>query len=303
LAKEPFLIHERRLHAKASEEYVRVEFRYGTKTYDWDVPIEYRRTGTHLADKSDAEIEAYVREVYEKCDPSNWKTFKKEQSDFWSSRENAEVTKSFFDVLNYSYEWRSGESDFPNNPNPSRRFQDTKEMGYTIATRTKMWDARTKRNCTHWLLLPLPRGGISGYETWTKALRDRIINLLGSYDAYEGKTVKKDHLLPDHKFPEIRWDGNTRRSDLSVLSDEELKSDFQLINNQRNQQKREACRECYQTGNRGYPFGIAFFYSGSESWDLKIPPRGEDARAGCVGCGWYDLEAWRQALARRLEES
>jgi len=40
-------------------------------------------------------------------------------------------------------------------------------------------------------------------------------------------------------------------------------------------QKREVCRSCYQTGQRGVLHGINFFYAGSEYWDNDIPKRGE----------------------------
>jgi len=296
-------ILKRRQHTKASEEYVSVRFRYGMEIIEWDVPIEYRRTGTHFADSSETEIRDYIEEVYENCNPARWAVFRKEQQDFWKDKGGAKVTKPFFDVLVKDFTWKSIDSDLPANPNWARRIQDLKEMGYTLATQTAMKDVKTGRNCTHLLLLPLPRGGITGYETWTPEIRNRIIELLQTRDAYEGKKAKKDGLLPDHKFPEIRWDETVRRPDLSELTDKEILHDFQLLNNQRNLQKREVCRGCYQTGQRGYPFGIVFFYEGSNNWDLKFPKRGPGAESGCVGCGWYDLEAWRKALNDSVEDT
>jgi hypothetical protein len=124
------------------------------------------------------------------------------------------------------------------------------------------------------------------------------MRVLDNYDAYEGKNGA--HLLPDHKFPEIRWDQDSRRPDLTIMDDTMLRHDFQLLTNQRNQQKREVCRTCYQTNRRGFPFGIKFFYEGSETWPCDVPRTGRAAEKGCVGCGWYDLEAWRQALIARL---
>lgn len=300
MKSEDFDVHGRRKHSKASEEYIQVTFRYGKQSFDWDIPIEYRRTGTHLSESSEQEILDYVLDVYEKCSPHLWKTFEEEQKVFWADKSGAAVTKAFFDVLAKDFTWKSVESDLPQNPNWARRVQDLKEMGYTIATRTSMRDSKSKRNCTHLLLVPLPRGGITGYETWTPTIRNRIIQLLESRDAYEGKRVKKDGLLPDHKFPEIRWDENVRRLDLSDLTDEQIVHDFQLLTNQRNLQKREVCRTCYQTGERGAPFGIAFYYEGSKQWDLSIPRRGAASESGCVGCGWYDLEAWRKALNEKM---
>jgi hypothetical protein len=105
--------------------------------------------------------------------------------------------------------------------------------------------------------------------------------------------------LPDHKFPEIRWDRDTARVSLEGLSEREILSDFQPLNNQRNQQKREACRACRRTGIRPYPMGIKFYYAGDEHWPENVPSTGKAAEQGCYGCGWYDLEAWRQALIAR----
>ena len=72
------------------------------------------------------------------------------------------------------------------------------------------------------------------------------------------------------------------------------------IANQRNQQKREVCRNCLQTGKRGYPFGIKYFYEGSEDWDKTIVPKGKNAEKGCYGCGWYDVGEWRKQVLKKL---
>jgi hypothetical protein len=148
--------------------------------------------------------------------------------------------------------------------------------------------------------LPLARGGVTGYETWSPALKDRIINLHNSVDSYENRKVKKDSLIVDHKFPEIRWNVDTKRDNLELLSDDELKNDFQLLDNQRNQQKREACRNCFQTSIRPSPFGIDYYYEGDRLWPSMVPKQGKAAEAGCQGCGWYDLQAWRDSLNNSL---
>ena len=109
--------------------------------------------------------------------------------------------------------------------------------------------------------------------------------------------------MPDHKFPEIRWGNDTKRDSLENLKDHEIQEQFQLLSNQRNQQKREVCRQCYQTDKRGYPFGIKYYYQGVEVWDSNIPKIGKAAEAGCVGCGWYDLEEWRKSLNNQKQRS
>jgi predicted NUDIX family NTP pyrophosphohydrolase len=292
----------KRSHAKASETYVDVIFTYGKNEYAWSIPIEYRRTGTDLTLASDREIDEYLEEIYILCDPQTWEDFRIEQGKFWATR-NAKVTKEFFDVLNKEYKWVSVSSDLPPNSNPQRRIQDLKEFGYTLATDTSKIDSRSGLKTTHHLLLPIPRGGVRGYETWSPTLRKKIVSTLGGYDAYEASVGNIHGLLPDHKFPEIRWDEKVRRDSLEGISESEIKRDFQLLNNQRNQQKREVCRKCFQTNKRGTPFGIKFFYEGNEHWPKNLQKTGKAAEKGCVGCGWYDLEKWRQSLNKKVEGS
>jgi hypothetical protein len=173
-------------------------------------------------------------------------------------------------------------------------------MGYTLATYPKKFDAKANKKCNHILLLPISRGGITGYETWSQEVREKIVKTLKSDDVYEGRVTKKEGLLPDHKFPEIRWDLDTKRDSLEGLTDHEIKKDFQLMSNQRNQQKREVCRNCFQTGSRGTVYGVNYFYHGGMKWDQRIPKQGKAAEQGCIGCSWYDLEAWRTDLNKAI---
>jgi len=290
---------EIRFHAKASEKYVDAVFVYKKiPTYECSIPIDYRRTGTAI---SDSGIDSYLEDVYEKIDPDNWDEWINEQNNFWSTKPNANITKGFFDVLAKNFKWCCVSCKLPQNPNWARRIQDLKEFGYTISTNTKKYCKQCKRNTTQLILVPLPRGGITGYERWSKELRNKIINILETLDVFEAKVTKKEGLLPDHKFPEIRWDEGTKRISLENLNADEIKNDFQLLSNQRNQQKREICRNCYQTGKRGIIYGIPYFYRGNINWDEKMPQRGKEAEKGCVGCAWYDIERWRKELIKRIK--
>ena len=178
------------------------------------------------------------------------------------------------------------------NDNYARRIQDLKEYGYSVVSGQKKGV----------LLLPIPRGQETGYELFSSKKRKYIINLLNSIDVYEAKKKKVEMLIPDHKFPETRWDEATRRSsdDIEMLKDYEIKRDFQLLDNARNLQKREVCRTCAQTNERGIIFGINYFYKGNHKWDEKIPKIGKEAERGCIGCGWYDIEKWRESLNKNL---
>ena len=287
-------------HSKASESYIHVSFTYPREKVVWNgwVPIEYRRTGVLI--KNEEELIAHLNTVYDQMDPSNFKKWLNDQKTFWDQKKNAQTTKGFFDALCYGG-WQCVECSLPKNPNWARRIQDLKEFGYTLATDTKRYCPRCNANKTHIMMLHIPRGGSSGngYETWSPSLRRRIIKVLGGVDVYEN--VVSPHCLPDHKFSEIRWDENTKSVNSDDMSDSEIREKFQLLTNQRNQQKREVCRTCFQTGKRGMIFGIPFYYKGSEDWDKSIPIKGKDAEKGCEGCPWYDIARWRSELLKELK--
>jgi hypothetical protein len=292
---------ERKKHSKASEEYVHVILNYKNNiALDIWVPVVYRRTGLFLESESTEERE-YLNQLHKELDPSNYNDWKKEQDKFWKTKPGATVTKSFFDVLAEGG-WKCVNCDLPNNPNWARRIQDLKEFGYTIATDINRRCDSCGENKTHLLLLPVRREGIggTGYETWSPALRKRIIKILDGIDVYENR--KNLHSLPDHKFSEIRWDEETKEENPDDMTDEEIKNKFQLLNNQRNQQKREVCRKCYQTNERGTIFGIEYYYVGDKKWPDNCPTRGKLAEEGCIGCPWYDIDRWRKELQNLIKE-
>ena len=263
---------ERKKHSKASEEYIHVQFTYGSSVWDGWVPVEYRRTGVSI--KSHEELIEHLNRVYDQMKPDKFDAWLEKQNEFWTKEKpNAGTTKAFFDSL-VRGGWQCVECTLPKNPNWARRIQDLKEFGYTLATDTKRYCPTCKANKTHLILLPIERGGVegNGYETWSPALRKRIIRVLGGIDVYEA--VANPHCLPDHKFSEIRWDDST---------------------------KREVCRTCFQTGKRGTIYGIPFYYEGTSDWDKSIPTKGKEAEQGCVGCPWYDIAEWRKQLIEKLK--
>lgn len=291
------LICERK-HSKASERYIDVVFIYPDRGETWEgsVPIEYRRTGIY-AQTIEEKVEIILAE-YEAMKPSNRDQWLEEQERFWSESDKP-VTRPFFEALT-SFKWTCQRCGLPDNPNWARRVQDLKELGYTLATDIKRYCYSCERNTTHLILTALPRGRETGYETWEPQLRKHIMRILGNYDVYENRISSAYSLLPDHKFPEIRWDENTRQYNPSDVEAEEIRAKYQLMSNQRNQQKREVCRNCFQTGKRGTPFGINYFYEGNAAWPSDIPARGIEAKRGCIGCGWYDMQKWRDSLNQFL---
>lgn len=296
LFKEP-----RYVNTKASEEYVHVKFKYPDVKKEWDgwVPVEYRRTGVSIPVSSKTELEEHLNSIYEQMHPSKYKAWVTEQDRYWNATRSVE-TKEIFNTLKDG-KWHCRNCDI-SNPNFARRIQDIKEMGYTVATHLNYHCPVCGNNrSTRLLLLPINRVELAGngYETWSPTLRARIIRVLGGVDVYENTSGRS--CLPDHKFSEIRWDDGTKGENSDTMTDEEIRKKFQLLTNQRNQQKREVCRTCFQTGKRGYPFGIKYYYVGSEDWDPNIPVKGKEAESGCVGCGWYDIAEWRKQVVAKLE--
>lgn len=287
-------------NTKASEEYVKVTFFYPESKSTWEgwVPVEYRRTGVSIPESDKESLEIYLTSIYEQMRPSKYPEWKKEQDKYWSMSRSTE-TKAIFYTLSDG-KWHCRNCDI-SNANFARRIQDLKEFGYTISTQLGyQCPICGKARNTGLLLLPINRIELAGngYETWSQSLRKRIINVLGGIDVYEN--TQNRNCLPDHKFSEIRWDDETKAENPDSMSDAEIRAKFQLLTNQRNQQKREVCRNCFQTGQRGTIYGISYYYKGGPLWDNSIPSKGKSAEEGCKGCPWYDIERWRNELMREL---
>ena len=274
-------------HSKASESYIDVKITDSVTGSVWDgrIPYQYRRTGLFL--ETEQEVADYLKAIKHHFTPEVVRVWIAKELEHWAANSGGDVTPLFFKKLS-SLQWVNGD-DFPPNPNPQRRLQDIKEMGYTLST--KQVGRKYQR-----LLVPIPRGTSRGYEVFSPAFRTKALKVLDFLNVYELTNVNRGTLIPDHKFPEIRWDEHTRAENPESMSADEIRQKYQLIDNQRNQQKREACRKCYQSGKRPALFGISYYYKGNEEWPAEVPKVGKAAEAGCVGCGWYDIKAWRDSL-------
>ena len=131
----------------------------------------------------------------------------------------------------------------------------------------------------------------------------RAVALLGSRDVVELTERPPNQLTVDHKLPQLRWNSDETKAqqDYSAMSDADILAHFQLLKKSNgsvshNLLKSRACERCYKSGNRGTPFGIRFFYAGDGKW----APADKDDASGCVGCGWFDFAAWRDALNKKL---
>ncbi len=293
---------ELRKHLKASEKYVDVKFTQNDGfIWETSIPYYYRRTGTFM--ETPEELATYLKEIFPLFTEVKIAEFKREEQARWTGKgelSGKKTTKGFFEAL-IDLEWNSVVYDFPENKNWARRTQDLKEFGYTVATNTNRKVKGKNENDTHLILIPLPKGGVTGYEVMSDKFKKKAFEALDSINVYENSKSNKHGLIPDHKFSEIRWDETTRGENPEDMDGAEIKSKFQLLDNQRNQQKREVCRKCFQTGKRATIFGVDFFYEGDENWPEDIPKVGKEAERGCIGCGWYDIETWRQKLNEKAK--
>ena len=290
-----------REHSKANEKYIDVLFKYKNQpNWNGSIPYYYRRTGLFF--NSPKDIAYLIETTYTALKVNNSKRWIVNEKRKWKTEyRKKSVTKSFFNKL-LNLKWNCVLSDLPVNRNWARRIQDIKEMGYVLATHTRRYNKRLKKHTTQILLLPVERGLQTGYETISPYLRKRIITVLGRYDAYEGKVRPNHALLPDHKFPEISWDSKTRQTNLDDMSDEDIRSKFQLLDNQRNLEKREACRKVIQTGKLGTLFGIEYHLNKTGRWPAGVPKRGKRSEEGWKLCPWYDIEAWRKSLNQFIKK-
>lgn len=277
---------------KASEKYVRTTF-IQDNGFKWDtiVPYVYRRTGLNIRDEKElAEYLISIKPYFQEEEMKKWKS-----QELNRNLIKGDVTPDFFNTL---LSFKEEFENFPYNTNPARRIQDIKDTGYTIASVPRPNGLKGYNR----ILLPLPLYTETGYETFTPQFKARVIRLLKQQNAFEAKRTNKKALIPDHKFSEVRWDDETKTENSMEMTDEEIIQKFQLLDNQRNQQKREICRRCFQEGKRGNIYGINYFYQGDENWDPKIPPIGKEAEKGCIGCPWYDIELWRKKLNQILHQ-
>lgn len=302
-------------HSKAVEEYIEVSLPFDNSSWNLFIPIIYRRNGlfleypgaNHIDEKNNRESRNRLYDYLNKVAKDIPKTtteldeWKEEQHQWWNNVHGraAETALFFNGLLNNTGKWVCCHCLNPENDNPQRRIQAIKDYGFTLATKTKHRCSRCNKIRTHLMMLPIARNGVgNGYEQWSDELRKRIIRVLGGIDVCDNK--RNAHLLPDHKFPEIRWDQNTLASNPNDMPEDDIRSKFQLMTNQHNEEKREACRNCRLTGKRPYPFGIKYYYQGSEDW--VGPQQGKDAEEGCKGCCWYDFAEWRKQINNSLKE-
>jgi hypothetical protein len=152
-------------HSKAAEEYIEVSFPFGDTSWNLWIPIMYRRSGLYLQypginkidEKENLDIRNMLYDYLNKVGDSipndddslsKWKT---EQLDWWNNeKSNAKVTADFFvGMVNATGQWVCTHCLAPDNTNPQRRIQEIKDIGYTVATKTKCKCEICNKNRTH----------------------------------------------------------------------------------------------------------------------------------------------------------
>lgn len=284
-------------NSKASEKYVVTRFTQDDG-FTWETVVPYYSRWSALYIDSDEECAQYLISIKPYFTKAKMERWQKEQWKKWENNRGAVTKWIFKQLLSFKRENKFILPDGTFSDNPAKRIQDIKNFGYTVASVPSLQNKkRTDR-----ILLPLPLNTELGYETYSNQFKNRVIRLLDGINAYEAKATTKGGLIPDHKFSEIRWDDETKSENPMTMSDEELIHKFQLLDNQRNQQKREVCRNCFQTGKRGTIYGIEYYFKGGPQWDESIPKQGKSAEKGCIGCPWYDIQAWRKHLNEDIKK-
>lgn len=262
--------------------------------YETMVPIVYPKAALDLT--TEDMVSDYLRSIK--------KYFTKEAVNQWFANELLGIPDSdsikykFLRVLLSSKGKRLLSSDFPQNPNAQKIIQGWRDEGYFIST--VHGSKETKGETPHWIL-PLPNIKKTFYEKMSEPFVKKVLKSLGHINVFECRNTSGD--LPDHKFSEIRWDENVATENSINITQDEIKNKFQILDTLRNQQKREVCRHCFETGERGTIYGIKFFYAGTDKWDANIPQTGKAAEAGCVGCPWYDIQKWREELQKLIDKN
>lgn len=290
-----------------NDKFIIVNFEYDKKVYRYPIPITLPRRNPNLKfnveeikNNNISELIPYLQDVYQQLEPSKvsiWKSGHRPNSD--DNTKRAQVLRILIDnecVCSQCYLSIIS-------TNPQKYIQNIRDKGFIVST-LNLRCAKCAQNRTHYWLTPCIYTNNVSYETISKKLKKRICNLFDNRDSLLGiKNDNIDSLVPDHKFPEDRWDENTAEINNDNMTDEEIKKKFQLLTLQTNHQKERFCKKCISSNKRAYPCGIKYYYKGTEDWDTNIPTKGKDAEAGCVGCGWYDLLKWKEELNKNIRNN
>jgi hypothetical protein len=176
---------------------------------------------------------------------------------------------------------------------PASTFREIKKLGYEFEELSigrwgkQMFCPICDQVTTHYKLLNTePTVKEHRRCVITKQSRDRVIKLLEGKDAFTNATISSVPEV-DHKVPWTKLDEDIN---ISKISDEEIKENFQLLTREHNLLKDRACRKCRETNKRPPFLGIKFWYLGNNEY-----------HGTCEGCGWYDGSKWREEINKCIE--
>lgn len=177
---------------------------------------------------------------------------------------------------------------------PAAIFREIKKRGYEFEEVSSNRWAITKfcpscnQDTTHYKLLKSePTLTKQVRLTIDKKSRERALSALEGRDAFTGSSISSTPEI-DHKIPWTRLDEDI---DIRTLSDEEIKENFQLLTREHNLLKDRMCGKCKETNIRPPFLGIKYWYEGDHNYC-----------GSCIGCGWYDGIAWRNAVKKLIEK-
>lgn len=175
---------------------------------------------------------------------------------------------------------------------PAAIFREAKKRGYHFEEIApgrwgkSLFCPRCNQDTTHYKMLDAEPSHTKGRFSIPIKMRAKVISLFDERDAFTGARISTSPEI-DHKTPWIRL---SQDIDISEMTDQEIRDNFQLLSRQHNLLKDRACRKCVQTNRRPGFLEIPYWYQG-----------GEEYLGSCVGCGWYDGKQWRQKLSELLK--
>lgn len=201
-----------------------------------------------------------------------------------------------FEVLK-DLKWHCSECELPGSQ-PAKALQGMRQDGFQLEKVGSKWEKRIfckkcGRKTPHRKLKLLERKKEEIKRiSLAPRLRKRIINYYKNKDAILGYSPTGRSIEVDHRIPEIRWRVSEEKLP-DDLTNKEIREKYMLLVREHNLLKSRNCEKCKKTGIRQYLLGIRFFYRGNKKYNNKL---------GCVGCGWYNPERWKEELNKLIEK-
>ena len=213
----------------------------------------------------------------------------------WNPSNEGTKRAATFEIL-ADCEWHCSACELPSSQ-PAKDIQMLRKEGFEFVQNTGQGQGDYLRCETceattfhRKLTYPFPTGKSITRQGMPESFKRRVRELYGHRDAFDGSSPSTT-LEVDHRVPEIRWD-ESEDFDHASMTDDEVREHFQILTRSHNLLKSRKCESCKETGTRPPFLEVEYYYEGSEEYEASV---------GCVGCGWYDPQAWRAALLAELE--